>query len=54
MDEPANSASSGTSQPAPVAHPSVDVEKLAEKVYELMRAELRLARARGERREKRK
>lgn len=41
-----NTPSQGT---APAGQqPAIDIEKLAEKVYQLMRADARLARARGQ------
>ncbi len=48
MDESKDAVDSGKAQKASsTAGPSIDIEKLAEKVYQLMRAEVRLARARG-------
>ncbi len=48
MDESKDGVGSGNArQASSTAGPTIDVEKLAEKVYQLMRAEVRLARARG-------
>lgn len=34
---------------APAAHPAIDIQQVADRVYRLLLAEARLARARGER-----
>jgi hypothetical protein len=48
MDEPKEAVGVRTvQQSASAASPSIDIEKLAQKVYQLMHAELRLARIRG-------
>ena len=55
MDEPRNGAGGGSAQhAASTASPAIDIEKLAEKVYQLMREEIRLARARGNKRNTRR
>ena len=55
MDEQKDTAGSGAIQkPTNAADRSIDIEKLAEKVYQLMRAEARQARARGNRRSARR
>lgn len=55
MDEPKAVVDGGTSQPpASSAGPLIDIEKLAEKVYQLMRAEARLSRVRGNKRSTRR
>jgi hypothetical protein len=48
MDEPGKGVGGGSAQhAASTASATIDIEKLAEKVYQLMREEIRLARARG-------
>jgi hypothetical protein len=55
MDETKNVVSGGSIQHATTTtSPTIDIEKLAEKVYELMRKEIRLAQARGNRRSTRR
>jgi|GraSoiStandDraft_46_1057282.scaffolds.fasta_scaffold602573_2 hypothetical protein len=55
MDEPKNMVGGGsTPHTASTASPAIDIEKLAEKVYQLMREEIRLARARGNKRSARR
>jgi len=50
MDESKDTVDSGKAQQIPsTASPVIDIEKLAEKVYQLMRAETRLTRERGSR-----
>jgi hypothetical protein len=47
MDERKEAASGPPAQHGSAANPSIDIARLAEKVYQLMRAEARLSRARG-------
>lgn len=55
MNESKDVVDSGNAQrPSSTASPTIDIEKLAEKVYQLMRAEARLAQARGNRRSTRR
>jgi len=55
MDEPRNAVGGGSTQHAvSTARPAIDIEKLTEKVYQLMREEIRLARARGNKRSTRR
>ena len=55
MDEPKNMVGGGsTPYITPTARPAIDIEKLTEKVYQLMREEIRLARARGNKRSARR
>jgi hypothetical protein len=55
MDESKDVVDSGNArQASSTASPTIDIEKLAEKVYQLMRAEVRLAQARGNRRNTRR
>jgi hypothetical protein len=59
MDESKAVVDSGTAQdptpaPAPAVGSAIDIEKLAEKVYQLMRAEARLSRVRGDKRSTRR
>ncbi len=54
MDEPKAVVDSGTAQPPPPAGPPIDIEKLAEKVYQLLRAEAWLSRVRGNKRSTRR
>jgi hypothetical protein len=55
MDELKAVVDGGTAQlPTPPASPPIDIEKLAEKVYQLMRAEARLSRVRGNKRSTRR
>ena len=60
-DEQMKTAGGGTIQPSTstssatnAASQSIDIEKLAEKVYQLMRADVRQAQARGNRRNARR
>ena len=51
MSEQATPAGGNVPSPTPTPagqQPAIDIEKLAEKVYRLMRADARLARARGQ------
>ncbi len=51
MNEQKDTADGGTVRhDTSTASPPINIEKLAEKVYQLMRAEARLTRARGDRR----
>ncbi len=55
MDEQKNEIDSDNVQKgSSTASFTIDIEKLAEKVYQLMRAEIRLAKARGNRRSTRR
>jgi hypothetical protein len=55
MDEPKDEVDNGNvRQNSSTASLTIDIEKLAEKVYQLMRAEIRLAKARGNRRSTRR
>ena len=55
MDEPKNMVGGGSAQhTASTVSASINIEKLAEKVYQLMREEIRLARARGNKRSTRR
>lgn len=55
MDDSKNGTAGSTDQHvAATTNAAIDIEKLAEKVYQLMRAEIRLAQARGNERNKRK
>ena len=56
MDESKDAVDSGNAQQASSTASStiINIEKLAEKVYQLMRAEVRLAQARGDRRSKKR
>jgi len=54
MDEPGNVAGDGSAHAASTTSTAIDIEKLAEKVYQLMRAEIRLARARRNKRSTRR
>lgn len=55
MDESKTVADNGTAQRlASAVSPPIDIEKLAEKVYQLMRAEARLSRVRGDKRSTRR
>ena len=47
MSEAKDGDSGVIQQPASTASPSIDIEKLAEKVYQLMRAEARQERIRS-------
>jgi hypothetical protein len=55
MNEPKDVADSeNVGQASSTASPTINIEKLAEKVYQLMCTEIRLAKARGNRRSTRR
>jgi hypothetical protein len=55
MDEPGKVVGGGSAQhAASTASAAIDIEKLTEKVYQLMREEVRLARARGNKHSRRR
>jgi hypothetical protein len=55
MDEPKDAVDSENVQKdSSSTNPTINIEKLAEKVYQLMCADIRLAKARGNRRNKRR
>jgi hypothetical protein len=54
MSDPSTAANSGSQQASSSVPPAIDVEALAQKVYQLMREEIRLSRARGDTRKTRK
>ena len=53
-EQPANGQAAPGAQAGPPPAPAVDLQQLAERVYRLMLAELRLEQARGQRGERRK
>jgi hypothetical protein len=46
-DEPGTNSSDGVGSATEAQPPAVDIEQLAERVYRLMKSEVRLERARG-------